>query len=171
MKKTLLLFALPLLLSALSCTREGPAGPAGPQGPAGQNGTGPQVFSSTITLAPEDWVFQAPSYVADITWDALTPNIIDHGAVLVYWEVNPNQYTQLPVTFYDSPEFSTTVEYWKTDNTITVWWTDSDHNQPTAPGAQKFKIVIIESTDYLSKTHAVDWSDYHAVKAHFNLKD
>ncbi|MBX3103278.1 MAG: hypothetical protein KF690_12270 [Bacteroidetes bacterium] len=171
MKKLLLFLALPLLLSALSCTREGPPGPQGPAGPAGSNGTGPLVFSSTITLQPGDWVFQAPSYTAEVTWDALTPNIIDHGAVLVYWQVNPNQYTQLPVTFYQNAEFSTTVEYWKTDNTLTFWWTDSDQNQPTAPGAQTFKIVIIESTDFLSKTSAVDWSDYHAVKAYYNLKD
>jgi hypothetical protein len=34
-----------------------------------------------------------------------------------------------------------------------------------------FKIVVAEHTGYLSKTHAVDWSDYNTVKAHFDLKD
>jgi len=143
-----------------SCKKEGPAGPAGQDGNA-------NVVSSTITSSA--WAYNAPSWAITFTYPAITQEIINSGAVLVYLKVG-NNYNQLPLTFYPSSSYSSTVEVSNFVGGLSLIWTDSDLTQPNNPGSRTFKVVVISSSGMIQNPN-VDFSKYEEVKAIFDLKD
>lgn len=143
-----------------SCKKEGPAGPAGKDGNA-------NVVSSTITSS--SWAYAAPSWVITFTNPAITQEIINSGAVLVYLKVG-NSYNQLPLTFYPSSDYSTTIEVSTFVGGLSLFWTDSDLIQPINPGSRTFKVVVIAASGRIQNPN-VDYSNYEEVKSTFNLED
>ena len=143
-----------------SCKKEGPAGPAGKDGNA-------NVVSSTITSS--SWAYTEPSWAITFTDPAITQEIINSGAVLVYIKVGDN-YTQLPLTFYLSSSYSSTIEVSTFVGGLSLFWTDSDLVQPNNPGSQTFKVVVIAGSGMIQNPN-VDYSNYEEVKSKFNLED
>jgi hypothetical protein len=143
-----------------SCKKEGPAGLAGKDGNA-------NVVSSTITSS--SWAYTAPSWATTFDYPAITQDIINSGAVLVYLKVG-NNYNQLPLTFYQTSSYSSTIEVSTFVGGLSLLWTDSDLTQPNNPGSPTFKIVVIASSGMIQNPN-VDYSNYEDVKATFNLKN
>jgi hypothetical protein len=158
--------ALTLGLTLASCAKKGDTGPAGPAGTNGTNGNA-NVVSSTITSS--NWVYNSPSWGITFTYPAITQNIIDKGAVLVYMKVG-QAYNQLPLTIYQSATYSSSYEVSTNVGTVGIFVTDSDLTQPNNPGSQTFKIVVIAASQKLANPN-VNYNDYASVKKAFNLQD
>ena len=155
--------------SLSSCEKEGSVGPAGKDGIDGSDGSdgNANVVSSTITSS--SWAYSNPSWVISFTYPAITQSIIDEGAVLVYIKVG-NGYTQLPLTIYQSPNYSTSIEVSTFVGGLSLFWTDSDLIQPTNPGEHTFKVVVIAASGLIQNPN-VDLGNYEEVKDAFNLPD
>lgn len=170
MKKIFLCVALVAVSFMFSCR--------GPQGPAGQNGNA-NVASSTVTVNPSDWYWDNnTSWRVDIDYDAITTDITDFGAVLVYMS-NNGTWRQLPMTFYYSTVdqqtgvesfFSSSLEVSSYDKGVSIFWTENDFYNGYRPEQHDFKIVVIAAGLYNSRPD-VDYSDYNQVKQAFQLAD
>jgi hypothetical protein len=167
---------LAMAIAFSACKKEAVTGPQGEQGPAGTNGKdgNANVVSGTVSVTSASWTYDAPSfsYFVNIPSQSITQSVLNTGAVLVYVKVsdNPVVWTQLPITLYLDPTYSSTLEVDTSLNLIQIIWTDSDLTQPNRPPALTFKIVVISSTGTLLSSN-VNWSDYLQVKESFNLKD
>jgi hypothetical protein len=157
------------------CKKEAVVGPPGPAGANGTNGTNGKdgnanVVSGTVNVTT--WTYSAPdaAYIANITSQSITQNVLNSGAVLVYLKYAENVWTQLPLTLYLDPTYSSTLEVVTTLNHIQIVWTDSDLTQPNTPPPLTFKVVVIASTGTLLASH-VDTSNYLEVRNALNLKD
>tara|TARA_R110002072_G_scaffold37323_9_gene109320 strand:- start:1876 stop:2385 length:510 start_codon:yes stop_codon:yes gene_type:complete len=158
------LFLLAALIIFSSCRDEGLEGPAGRDGRDGRDGR-TNVNSSTITSF--DWTFIDPSWVITFNFPSITEEIMNSGAVLVYWK-NGETYSQLPLTFYVSTEYSTTIEVSTFVGGLSLYWTDSDLVQGVNPGTQTFKIVVISASNMIQNSN-VDYSNYEEVITTFDI--
>ena len=156
-----------LMLIAVFCF----ASCRGPQGNA-------NVKSTTVTVHPSDWYWDNnTSWRVDIRYDAIDMDITDYGAVLVYMDEGAT-WRQLPLTFYYEVEmddgtyglFSSSLEVSTYDEGVTILWTESDFYDGFRPDEHKFKIVVIAASYYNTRTD-VDYSNYEAVKAAYQLAD
>lgn len=156
-------------------------GPRGPQGPAGQDGNA-NVVSATVTVRSNQWRWERfytdyegnerGQYSVIIDFNGITDNVFDYGAVLVYMDKD-GVWQQLPLTYYYEDgdylaEASIEVAT-RNDGAVSLFWTQSDFWQ-VRPETHDFKIVAIEATYYDHRSD-VDFSDYNAVKAAFQLAD
>ena len=176
MKKLGIVF-MTLLAVALtvSCTKTGPQGPAGQDG---QDGNA-NVCSSTVTVYPSEWYWDNnTSWRVDIDYKAITADITDYGAVLVYME-DRNTWRQIPLTFYYSIVdeetneecfYSSSLEVSTYDEGVSIFWTENDFYNGYRPEEHRFKIVVIAASVYNYRSD-VDYSDYNAVKKAFQLAD
>lgn len=162
--------ALFAMVFAVSCR-----GPQGPQGPAGQDGNA-NVASSTLTIYPNQWYWDNTSWRVDIDYAAINADIDNYGAVLVYMN-NENTWRQLPMTFYysvieDGVEsfYSSSLEVSSYQGGVSIFWTENDFYNGYRPDEHRFKIVVIAASVYEHRSD-VDYSDYEAVKAAFQLAD
>ena len=177
MKKVKLICMALLAMVAMASCR-------GPQGPAGHDGNdgNANVASSTVTVYPNDWTWDQfyvdnqgnprGQYWVIIDYPNITQNVFDHGAVLVYMDVN-GAWSQLPLTYYYEDgdiiaEASLEVAT-RNDEAVTLYWTQSDFWK-VQPDTHAFKIVAIEANYYQSRSD-VNYSDYEAVKTAFQLAD
>lgn len=142
------------------CAKEGPAGDDGKDGNA-------NVVSTTVTSSA--WAYSAPSWYLNLPAAAVTQNIINTGAVLVYAKVG-DSYNQLPLTFYQSASYSTTVEVSSYAGGVNLIWTDSDLTQPNTPTLQTFKIVAISSAG-LAQNPDLDFSNYEEVVSAYEIAE
>ena len=156
-----------MVLILTSCEKEviieGPPGPQGPQGEAGNA----NVRSGTYQVA--EWEYDEPHYMADIDVSFITNDIFASGVILVYVKRTDDSFTQLPLTFYWSSDYSTTLEVISMIGKVKLQWTDSDLIQPVQPGSYTFKIVVIESSELLAQ-RGVNPNDYESVSRAFNLE-
>lgn len=164
--KTLGLFALACGLLFTNCSKDDNTGPAGPAGANGTNGNA-NVVSSTFTSS--SWLYTAPSWVVSFLYPAITQDIIDKGAVLVYLKVG-SAYSQLPLTIYQVSTFSSTYEVSTVVGGLSIRATDSDLTQPNYPGLKEFKVVVIAASGRAANP-SINYNDYNAVKKAFNLQD
>ena len=152
------------------------------RGPKGDDGADANVASSTLTVRSSQWNWRTiytdednnerGQYYVEIKCSAITDNVFDYGAVLVYMDVD-GAWTQLPFTYYyldgdfiaeASIEVSTL-----NNGEIALFWTQSDFWK-VCPETHDFKIVVIESSYFESRSD-VDYSSYEAVKAAYQLAD
>jgi hypothetical protein len=99
------------------------------------------ILSSHYALS--NWEFENPSWVNTIYWEELTPEAVGKGSIQVFVQIyNNGSWTALPLTIYQSPFYSTTIEWSVNINTIHLNWTDSDLIEPIEPPKLNFKVVI-----------------------------
>ena len=177
MKKLSIICMTVLAISLLSSCR-------GPQGPAGHDGNA-NVASSTVTIHSDDWVWreQFGNWAVTIDYPAINNNVFNHGAVLVYMDVN-GTWSQVPLTYYyqdlityedgtqEVINCAASIEVATlSDGGVSLYWTESDfYKNPEGVGRHDFKIVAIEASVYSHRSD-VDYSDYNAVKTAFQLAD
>ena len=175
MKKLSLICMTILAVSFLASCR----GPQGPQGPAGQDGNA-NVASSTITLHSDDWEWvNNCQWMVEIDYPAINNNVYNHGAVLVYMDVD-GAWSQVPLTYFYETQYddgttgnvAAAIEVATlNDGGLRLFWTESDfYKNPAGVGRHTFKIVAIEATVYANRSD-VDYSNYNAVKTAFQLAD
>lgn len=162
-----------LLAMVVMASCRGPMGPQGPQGNA-------NVVSSTVTIYPNDWYWDNnTSWRVDIDYPAISADITDYGAVLVYMESSQNVWRQIPLTFYYSVVdeatgqegfFSSSLEVASYDDGVSIFWTENDFYNQYRPEEHRFKIVVIAASLYESRSD-VDYSNYEAVKKAFQLEE
>ena len=155
----------------------------GPQGPAGQDGNA-NVASSTLTIRSSDWLWLEDygQWMVEIDYPAINNNVYNHGAVLVYMDVD-GAWSQVPLTYYyqdlvDNEDgtqeiinCAASIEVATlNDGGVRLFWTESDFFGGYRPETHDFKIVAIEASVYDNRSD-VDYSDYNAVKAAFQLAD
>ena len=188
MKKLSLICMTILAVSFLASCR-------GPQGPAGQDGNA-NVASSTVTIKSSDWEWrdQYGNWAVTIDYPAINDNVYNHGAVLVYMDVD-GAWSQVPLTYYYQDEVyvlddngnqildenghpiteivncAASIEVATlNDGGVRLFWTESDFYDGMRPETHDFKIVAIEASVY-SQRSDVDYSSYEAVKKAFQLAD
>jgi hypothetical protein len=140
-----------------SCTKEGPAGPIG----------NANVVSSSISTS--NWINEDPMWTLNLSYPAITQEIINTGAVLVYMKYNSSPYIQLPITFTNQG-YSSIVDFESFVGGLKIHWTDTDLSLPENPGNRDFKIVVIAASG-LAKNPNLDFNNYDKVKKAFNLND
>ncbi len=101
----------------------------------------PQIQSDTFLI--ENWQSTGQRWYAEVSYAAITQDIIDWGAVLVYMQVSTGGYNQVPVTFYSNSNYATSIEVSTYVGGFTIFWTDSDLIEPVFPGIQRSKVVVI----------------------------
>jgi len=177
MKKNFILIttALILLFNLTSCVKEGPQGPPGKDGINGLNGQDGQdgnanVKTTVFQVTPSDWT-QTSSDIYYLKYlSIITNDIVDNGAVLVYWKsTNSNSYQALPMTW---PSSNTKIyRYWYSSTLLEVEIVQADGTTPTLPSTTyTYKVVAIEG-DYASRPLPINIKNYSEVKKYFNLKD
>lgn len=174
--KKLTFFCMALIAMAFMASCRGPMGPEGPVGPAGPSGNdgNANVKSATITINTNQWYWDETSWRVDINYQAIDADIDDFGAVLVYMNEGET-WRQLPMTFYyydgDTDEYySSSLEVSSYQGGVSIFWTESDMWDGYQPDTHDFKIVVIAASYYNSRSD-IDYSDYEAVKAAFQLAD
>ena len=156
------------------------------RGPKGDPGNA-NVASSTVTVTFDQWEWvNNCQWSVTLDYPAINDNVFNHGAVLVYMKQN-GAWNQLPMTYYydyEDPEVGwivceASIEVATLgDKGVRLFWTQSDfydgvNVDPVDPSKHRsfdFKIVAIEATYYEHRSD-VDYSDYNAVKAAFQLAD
>ena len=188
MKKLSIICMTILAISFLASCR-------GPQGPAGHDGNA-NVASSTLTIKSSDWEWldQYGQWVVTVDYAAINNNVFNHGAVLVYMDVD-GAWSQVPLTYYYQDEVyvfddngnpvydefghqlteiincEASIEVATlNDGGVRLFWTESDFYDGYRPDTHDFKIVAIEASVYSTRSD-VDYSDYNAVKTAFQLAD
>jgi hypothetical protein len=184
-----LLIALLLLFAVTSCEKTGPAGPAGPTGPAGSTGpagpigptgpagptgpTGPQgpqgpqgpagtanVIYSAWTNG-STWTIDGSTglNVFDINTSTITQNILNSGAIHVYWSVlgDLNHVRELPFVENIASNFYFHNTKYSPGN-IRV----ETNNFSMAP-TNRYRFIVIPGGVLSGKNSAVDFSNYHEV--------
>jgi len=176
MKKLSLICMTILAISFLASCR-------GPQGPAGHDGNA-NVASSTLTIKSSDWQWQANNsqWMVEIDYPAINNNVFNHGAVLVYMDVD-GAWSQVPLTYYYQ-DWITNEENQQvlinceasievvtlSDGGVRLFWTESDFYDGMRPETHDFKIVAIEASVFATRSD-VDYSSYEAVKKAFQLAE
>ena len=155
----------------------------GPQGPAGHDGNA-NVASSTVTILSSDWQWldQYGQWMVEIDYPAINNNVFNHGAVLVYMNVD-GAWSQVPLTYYyqdyvqneggtqEIINCAASIEVATLSNGgLRLFWTESDFYDGYRPSTHDFKIVAIEASVFDTRSD-VDYSSYEAVKAAFQLAD
>lgn len=153
------------------------------RGPKGDPGNA-NVASSTVTVYENDWHWnnEAGQWVVTIDFSAINNNVYNHGAVLVYMDVN-GSWSQVPLTYYyqDYVQYddgtqgvincAASIEVATlNDGGVRLFWTESDFYDGARPGTHNFKIVAIEASVYDNRSD-VNYSSYEAVKTAFQLAD
>ncbi len=162
------------LLVAAGCD-QGPVGPPGPPGNA-------NVFSLNFVFSLDDATFNGPVASAQFDVAAITPSVVDNGAVLVYFR-DQGTWTALPFTVgVESPDinavdYTFTLGYGYDDAFLEVFLEAStddpvvwDDIRAQLPPSYQMKAVIIDGF-FLGKNTDLDLRDYEAVKVYFGLKD
>ena len=167
--KNVLTICLALSLAALFTACKGDKGDEGPLGPPGPSGPG-SVKSKTVTVAATDWAWAAPSWTAAKPDTAITADIVSAGAVFVYWEKSAGVWVALPFTYYPIDWYSTTLLTEHSVGSVKFYITDSDHTEPAAPGAQKFKVVVVAGDQFVINDD-LDWTNLKAVEKRLGLEN
>ena len=142
--KFLGMIAIAAGLFLASCSKEGPVGPAGAAGPAGPSA---KIFDYSFTYAVGDSIKSTT-----LTGSAAT------DVAITYYKFSDGSYTALP--------FSIFIDY---------FYPATGKLEVELPGpaiaqspAFPFRSVLIKAT---AKIPFLDYSNYNAVKAFYNLKD
>ena len=122
---------------------------------------GSTIISLNGTTNSGNWQGDGDEYCTTFSVNALTQNIIDNGAILVYAEAE-GSILQLPFSFTQGT-WSTHVFYTAQVGLLEICYQDDDGLTPN-PGSWNFKVVIISPSDMLI-INDVDLNSYSEVKS------
>ena len=160
-----LLFAA-CALSACEAELVGPPGPAGPPGNA-------NVTALTLEFEMDEASYNGSVASAGFTVPAITPSVVDYGAVMVYF-YEQGTWTAMPYMFADeSPnleavDYTITLGYAYDDRFLEVFYEAStDAIDLSLQPDREMKVVIIDG--YPAGKASPDLRDYHAVMEYYGL--
>ena len=152
MKNTILMFSVFLGLILISCKKETIRETTTIQS---------QSNISTFTVYNTNWITSNQFQIATIMNSAITQDIVDNGAVLVYLKENSN-WVSLPLTYYGNAAYSTTIRVDHNVGFFKVYRSNSDLSTPGNPGNQTYKCVLI-SGEQLAQNPNVNLNSYKEV--------
>lgn len=154
-----------------SCAKDGETGPQGPAGPQGAQGPQGNANVKSDLAMVSNWIYDSNSakWVATIIDNNITQEIADRGMVMVYL-VESGSNIALPVTLYPSGTYSRTINYFYSQQQVTINIGDSDKIQPGHPGTVTFRVVKIAPAARKANPN-VDWTDYNQVKKCLNIQE
>jgi len=157
-----------IVLSSLSigCVK-GDKGDTGPQGPAGTNGTdgNANVQSGSVTVLPGDWSWDAANKLStiDISYAAITPDIISKGTVSAFMTNTTGYWIALPYTYWGNPSITYNFAYKSGHIAISIQKTDNTSHFPTL----SLKVVVITASQKAAHPKT-DWKNYDEVMSVIN---
>lgn len=165
-----LALTLAVLVAALSLTacEDDVVGPPGPPGNA-------NVRAYTFTFTPRS--AQINDAVASVQYEvpAITPLVVDEGAVLMYFR-DQGTWTAMPYTFGVESADLPAVDY-----TVTLGFGYDDRFLEVFLEASTLAVDLRDFEDYTVRAviidgffaakNGIDWTDYEAVRAHFDLPE
>ncbi len=122
-------------------------------------------------IGPADWTFGLPGYgySTTITTPSITQDILDHGAVMVYYKpINTSNYTALPFTVPINGNYSTTFLFIASPGYIQLKTLDSDTQTLIPSDIMYFKVVAIDGSQRIANP-GLDMTDYQLVQLKFDL--
>jgi hypothetical protein len=99
------------------------------------------VKSTTVTIS--NWTQASNDWATTIPYGEITTEVVESGAVISYINSGTNVWKALPLTIYQSIDYSTTIEVSLTVGQIIVYWKNSDGTLPANPGERVFKITTV----------------------------
>lgn len=150
----------------IGCVK-GPKGDTGPQGPAGTNGTNgnANVKAGEATILPGDWGWDNTnklSYI-DISYPAITSDIVSSGTVNVFMTNTTGTWLALPWTYWGNPSITYNYGYVQGKVSVSIQKTDNSAHNPTA----KIKIVVISSAQKAAHPNT-NWKNYDEAMSAIN---
>ncbi len=101
-----------------------------------------EVYSSTLSNG--SWTLDGNQYKATVYWSEITQDIMDNGGVLAYIRIAGNTvWEQIPMTFYQSASYSTSIGISYVVGQARMTWTDSDLTAPATPPSVDVKLIIL----------------------------
>jgi hypothetical protein len=200
-KLSFLLFLLVIVMFIPSCeTSDGDPGPVGPQGPTGPEGPqgepgaegpeGPQGETGSANVIYSDW-FMPDAYATQdgfsslrqLYYDQAAPqidqDILDMGVIQVYAKLNGytssfdlnNKVIQLPYLVIYSPT-TTEADQWgfrATEGNLRITFENNKNTYTSIATTHEFRYVLIPGA--VNARLSVNFADYEAVKAAYNIPD
>jgi len=135
MKKILLLL---LMASLFTNCKKGDTGPQGEPGINGKNGSA-NIQNYTFTTTTANWLLdQNNVYVYNYPLSAITTNVMDQGAVMVYIKDATAGWIAMPIT-----QQGVQINFAVRTGILEVNYSLSSGAAPSNPGGQQFRVVII----------------------------
>lgn len=131
------------------------------------------VFAFTLVFSMDDASIAGNVASVPFRLPEVTPNVVDNGAVLVYFR-EQGTWTALPYTFavesddLQAVDYTITLGYAYRDQLLEVFYEASSEDiiLDTQPN-RDVKVVIIDALPFGKQ--APDFSDYESVKAYYDL--
>ena len=169
LKFTGIISAILLMLSITSCKKD-------KYQPVGDYGNANVISSNTVTL--NAWSTLSDDGVnfhfeSNVLWGEITQEIVDNGAVMVYFKFIGSDWIALPFTISDDNYSSLNMNYYFSVGEVNIQATGFDdlidYNASDFNGTT-VRVVVITQEGRMSHPN-VDLSNYEEVKRVFNLKD
>jgi len=173
MKKLISLVSFCFILFAFSACEKGDPGPQGPEGNA-------NVKCQKFIIPPGLWGHYGTAgqpdegFSVSLASDMITWDIVNSGAVLVYYSKDGNNFMGMPYTIPTGTgptyQFSESWNFYYGVSSITFDVQDSDFFTEPPQSNTYFKVVAIAGSVYKS-CPAIANMTYPALKAKLQLKD
>ncbi|MBA4242086.1 MAG: hypothetical protein C0448_15285 [Sphingobacteriaceae bacterium] len=169
--KTKIFIAVFALFATLVSCKKAEKGDMGPAGPAGANGTNGNANVKILYFGKDSITTTRTSFYFSLSNPAVTSNMLDSSAVLVYHLVDNNAWYTTPglglAGYYESRFYT-----YSASKSLYISVYDPDGTPYTGPQVNilKFKVVLIPSSDYKgSRKKPVDFNDYYATMNYYGL--
>lgn len=147
---------------------KGEKGEKGDKGDKGDPGNA-NVLTYRVSISSSNYINYSSYYGCHISLPQLSANIALNGTVLVYFERGSGSGVWLTLPFTDHlGGKSTSMLYSYTTGVVNLYAVATDFQPYLYPG--NCKIVLIAGTAG-KQADPVDYSNYEAVKAYYNLQD
>ncbi len=137
---------------------------------------GTELYPVEFIFSMNDAVINGDVASVQFNTGAVTPNVVDNGAVLAYFR-EQGTWTAMPYTFgVESPDllavdYTITMGFGYDDGLIEVFYEASTPEAPLIDQPdRRVKAIIIEDFSFLREAN-VDLNNYEAVKMHLKLDD
>lgn len=170
---------VPLAILALSVwfagCDQGPVGPEGPPGPPGPPGAFVQTFEVTFDASAATVDESGVVLFQNYDFPEITNSVDANGFVQAYYRAANGTWTAMPYTFGEESQNVDAVDYTLTFGYAWDVGLVQLFYEGSAPFALDFavdrtvKVVIADGNS--ASVRGLDWSNYSAVKNHFNLDD
>lgn len=98
------------------------------------------IVSNIITGAT--WQQAGQTYMIELTWEEITHDVVNNGAVDAYISEGNGEWLSLPLTLYLDDSYSSTISVSYSVGEVVLIWEDSDLTTPMEPPSLDVKLVI-----------------------------
>lgn len=170
---SVVLLSASLLFLSIACTptsgEPGPQGPAGPQGVAGPQGPAGQNGNANVTQVTFNQTFNATEYKSFTFPSAITTDILNSSAILVYIRTSNDPNNLYPIPGMIAGDDFRYILY-PSSRSFQIRRQSGTY----VSSVSMTKVIIIPANNLINGRIGlpdIDFSDYNAVKKYYNLPD